>query len=323
MKSIVVLDDYQNVALKFGGWERLQSRASIRVLNRHVADRAELARELADASVIVCNRERTVIDAALIRALPKLELIVTSGARNASIDVAAAKTRGVPVCGTATLGYPTAELTWAMILGWMRSLPQEVASLAGGGWQTRVGTGVRGKTLGILGYGRIGSDVARVGQAFGMKVIAWSRSLTPEKAAAAGIECVTKAEAFARSDLLTIHMILNKETTNFVTAADLALMKPTALFVNTSRAGLVDMNALIAGLKAGRPGGAALDVYDREPLPADDPIRSAPNTLLTPHLGYVMAENYAVSFKEAVENIEAWLDGAPKRVIEPGAPAGH
>ena len=323
MTSIIILDDYQNVALSFGGWERLKGRASIRALNRHVADRAELVRELADARVIVCNRERTVISADLIAALPKLELIVTSGMRNASIDVAAAKARGVLVCGTQTLGYPTAELTWAMILGYMRSLPGEVASLAAGGWQTRVGTGVRGKTLGILGYGRIGSDVARVGQALGMKVIAWSRSLTPGKAAAAGIECVSRAEAFARSDVLTIHMILNGETANFVTAADLASMKPTALFVNTSRAGLVDTAALIAALKAGRPGGAALDVYDREPLPADDPIRSAPNTLLTPHLGYVMAENYQVSFSEAVENIEAWLDGAPGRVIEPGAPAGH
>ncbi len=323
MTSIIILDDYQNVALSFGGWERLKGRASIRALNRHVADRAELVRELADARVIVCNRERTLISADLIAALPKLELIVTSGMRNASIDVAAAKARGVLVCGTQTLGYPTAELTWAMILGYMRSLPGEVASLAAGGWQTRVGTGVRGKTLGILGYGRIGSDVARVGQALGMKVIAWSRSLTPGKAAAAGIECVSRAEAFARSDVLTIHMILNEETANFVTAADLASMKPTALFVNTSRAGLVDTAALIAALKAGRPGGAALDVYDREPLPADDPIRSAPNTLLTPHLGYVMAENYQVSFSEAVENIEAWLDGAPGRVIEPGAPAGH
>lgn len=323
MKSIVVLDDYQNVALSFGGWERLKDRAKVRVLNRHIADRGELVRELADADIIVCNRERTVINAALINALPKLQLIVTSGMRNASVDVAAAKARGVAVCGTATLGYPTAELTWAMILGWMRSIPQEVASLAGGGWQTKVGSGLRGKTLGILGYGRIGGDVAKVGQALGMKVIAWSRSLTPEKAAQAGIECVERDEIYRRSDVVTIHMILNGETANFVKARDFALMKSTALFVNTSRAGLVDTAALIAALKSGKLGGAALDVYDHEPLPASDPIRSAPNTLLTPHLGYVMAENYQVSFTEAVENIDAWLDGAPKRVIEPGATAGH
>lgn len=323
MKSIVILDDYQNVALQFGGWERLKGRAEVRVLNRHIAREDELARELAGANVIVCNRERTPVTASLIALLPKLELIVTSGARNASIDVAAAKARGIPVCGTATLGYPTAELTWAMILSFMRALPQEVASLAAGGWQTRVGTGVRGKTLGILGYGRIGADVAKVGGALGMKVISWSRSLTPEKAAAAGVECVSKEDLYRRADVLTVHMILNKETHHFVKASDLALMKPSALFVNTSRAGLVDTDALIAALKAGKLGGAALDVYDREPLPKDDPIRGAPNTLLTPHLGYVMAENYAVSFREAVENIEAWLDGAPKRVIEPGAPAGH
>ena len=323
MKSIIILDDYQNVALSYGGWERLHGRAQTRVLDRHIADLGELKRELADANIIVCNRERTVISAELIKALPKLELIVTSGARNASIDVAAAQSRGITVCGTATLGYPTAELTWALILAFMRSLPQEVNSLAAGGWQTRVGTGVRGKTLGILGFGRIGSDVAKVGQALGMKVIAWSRSLTPEKANSAGIECVSREDAFRRADVLTIHMILNKETAHFIRAADLALMKPAALLVNTSRAGLVDTAALIAALKSGKLGGAALDVYDREPLPADDPIRSAPNTLLSPHLGYVMAENYQVSFREAVEDIEAWLDGAPRRVIERGAPAGH
>ena len=323
MKSILILDDYQNVALQYGGWERLAGRANIRALNRAIADESELARELAGAQVIVCNRERTPITASLLARLPNLQLIVTSGARNASIDVAAAKARGIPLCGTQTLGYPTAELTWTMILGWMRSLPQEVNSLAANGWQTRVGTGLRGKTLGILGYGRIGADVARVGQALGMKVIAWSRSLTPQKAGAAGIECVSRQDLFARADVVTIHMILNRETANFVTADDFARMKKSALFVNTSRAGLVDTAALIAALKAGRLGGAALDVYDREPLPADDPIRSAPNTLLTPHLGYVMAENYEVSFSEAVENIIAWLDGAPKRIIEPGAPAGH
>ena len=323
MKSIVILDDYQNVALTFGGWDRLKDRASIRVLNRPIADRAELVRELADAQIIVCNRERTVVDAALLAALPKLQLIVTSGMRNASIDVEAAIARGITVCGTQTLGYPTAELTWAMILAFMRNLPAEVNSLSAGGWQTRVGTGVRGKTLGIIGFGRIGSDVAKVGQAFGMKVIAWSRSLTPEKASAQGVECVSRQELFQRADVATIHLILNKDTKHFIGASELAMMKPTALLVNTSRAGIVDTTALIAALKAGQIGGAALDVYDREPLAADDPIRSAPNTLLTPHLGYVLAENYQVSFTEAVENILGWLDGHPIRVINPNAPAGH
>ena len=222
MKNIVILDDYQNVALSYGGWDKLAGRAAITVLNRHIAQADELVAALADAHVIVANRERTAITAALIARLPKLELIVTSGLRNASIDVAAAKARGIMVCGTSTLGYPTAELTWAMILAFMRGLPQEVASLAGGGWQTKVGIGLRDKTLGIIGFGRIGSDVAKVGAAFGMKVIAWSRSLTPEKAAEKGVECVTKQELLRRADVASIHLILNKDTTNFIAAADLA-----------------------------------------------------------------------------------------------------
>ena len=323
MKSIVILDDYQNVALTFGDWGKLTGRATIKVLNRHVASQAELTAELADANIIVANRERTVITDALLATLPKLELIVTSGMRNASIDVAAANARGITVCGTSTLGYPTAELTWTMILAFMRRLPKEVASLAAGGWQTSVGMGVRGKTLGIIGLGRIGSDVAKVGQAFGMNVIAWSRSLTPEKAAAMGVECVTMDELLARADVATIHLLLNKDTRGFIGADKLARMKSTALLVNTSRAQLVDTTALIAALRAGTLGGAALDVYDREPLAADDPIRSAPNTLLTPHLGFVMAENYQITFSQGLENIIAWLDGKPTRVIEPNAPAGH
>jgi len=323
MKSIVILDDYQNVALTFGDWGKLAGRATIKVLNRHIASQAELTAEMADANIIVANRERTVITDALLATLPRLELIVTSGMRNASIDVAAANARGITVCGTSTLGYPTAELTWTLILAFMRSLPKEVASLAAGGWQTCVGMGLRGKTLGIIGLGRIGSDVAKVGQAFGMNVIAWSRSLTPEKAAAMGVECVTIDQLLARADVATIHLLLNKDTRGFIGADKLAKMKSTALLVNTSRAQLVDTSALIAALKAGTLGGAALDVYDREPLAADDPIRSAPNTLLTPHLGFVMAENYKITFSQSLENIIAWLDGKPTRVIEPNAPAGH
>ncbi len=323
MQSIVILDDYQNVALTYGDWGKLAGRATLKVLTRHIADPAELAAELADADIIVANRERTKITDALLATLPKLKLIVTSGMRNASIDVAAANARGIMVCGTSTLGYPTAELTWTLILAFMRRLPQEVASLASGGWQTSVGTSVRDKTLGIIGLGRIGSDVAKVGQALGMKVIAWSRSLTPEKAADLGVECVTMDELLARSDVATIHLLLNKDTKGFIGAEQLAKMKRTALLVNTSRAQLVDTPALIAALKSYKLGGAALDVYDHEPLAADAPIRSAPNTLLTPHLGFVMAENYQITFGQGVENILAWLDGKPIRVIEPNAPAGH
>ena len=323
MKTIVILDNYQSVALSLGPWERLAGRAMVTTIDRHIGDRAELAHQLAEAHVVVANRERTTIDGALLAELPQLELIVTSGMRNAAIDVAAAQALGVAVSGTSTLGYPTAELAWAMILGFMRSIPQETASLAQGGWQTRVGTGLRGKTLGVLGFGRIGSDVAKVGLAFGMDVLAHSRSLTPEKAQAQGVVSVSKEELFRRSDVLSVHLLLTPATRAAVDARCLALMKPTALFVNTSRAPLVDTPALIEALREGRLGGAALDVYDHEPLPPDDPIRAAPNTLLTPHLGYVTRENYRETFTQAVENIEAWLDGAPIRVIEPGAPAGH
>lgn len=323
MKQIVILDDYQNVALSYAEWDTLKGRAEVRVLNRHISDRTTLTRELQNANVIVCNRERTIIDKSLIDALPKLELIVTSGLRNASIDVTAAHARGIVVSGTQTLGFPTAELTWAMILAYQRNLVAEVNSLAGGGWQTMVGRSVRGKVLGILGYGRIGSDVARVGLAFGMRVVAWSRSLTPEKAAAAGIECLSKEEVLKQSDIVTLHLVLNKELHRFIKAADLALMKPTALFVNTSRAGLVDTDALVAALEGGTIGGAALDVYDSEPLSADDPILKAPRTLLTPHLGYVLEDNYKLTFPQALDNIVGWLNGEPQRVITPNSTAGH
>ena len=323
MKQIICLDDYQNVALQFADWSKLDGRATVRSITRNIADRGELLRELADANVVVCNRERTVIDKALIDGLPKLELIVTSGLRNASIDVVAANARGIKVCGTQTLGYPTAELTWGMILGYMRDLPAQVNSLAAGGWQTKVGVGIRGKTLGILGYGRIGSEVAKVGLALGMRVVAWSRSLTPEKAAAGGVECLSKEEVLKQSDVVTVHLVLNKELHHFIKAADLALMKPTALFVNTSRSGLVDTSALIAALKDGKLGGAALDVYDREPLPKDDPIRTAPRTMLTPHLGYVIEESYKVTYPQSLEDILAWMDGKLLREITPNAPAGH
>ncbi|MGE3248142.1 MAG: D-2-hydroxyacid dehydrogenase family protein [Beijerinckiaceae bacterium] len=317
MKKLVVLDDYQNVALKMADWGRLGGRVEIKVLNRHIAGHEELVRELTGANILICNRERTRITAELISALPGLGLIVTSGMNNNSIDLAAASARGVTVCGTATLGYPTAELTWAMILGFFRHLPDEVASLKGGGWQTRVGRGVRGKTLGVVGYGRIGKDVAKVGLAFGMNVLALSRSLTEEDAAAQGVKKAGLDKLLAESDVVTVHLGVNAESRGLIGAEQFARMKNTALFVNTSRSVVTDQKALVAALHAGEIGGAALDVYDIEPLPKDHPLMGAPNVLLSPHLGYVMEENYRVSFGEAVENVEAWLDGTPKRELKP------
>ena len=319
MKSIVILDDYQNAALKMGPWERLKGRANIRVLDRYIGERDSLIEELGDANVLVCNRERTPIDRALLEALPNLELVVTSGMRNNSIDVDAAAARGVTVCGTATLGYPTAELTVGMILGWFRNIPAEVNNLHAGLWQQSVGTGVRGKILGIVGFGRIGSDVARVGIALGMKVLAWSRSMTPEKAAAAGVTPATLDEVMAQSDVVSVHLLANAQTRGIIGAREIGLMKTTALLVNTARAALIDQQAMLNALHDGKIGGAALDVYDIEPLPLAHPLMKAPNTLLTPHLGYVMQENYKITYTESVEDIEAWLDGKPMRVLAPSS----
>jgi phosphoglycerate dehydrogenase-like enzyme len=315
MKTIAILDDYQSVALKMADWSRLDGRVKIKVLNRYIGDRNELAGELTDVSAIVCNRERTKVTAELIAALPKLELIVTSGMHNSSIDYAAADARGIPVCGTQTMGYPTAELTVAMMLGWCRHLPAEVASLKAGGWQTRLGIGVNGKTLGIVGYGRIGKLVAKAGIAMGMNVLALSRSLAPEKAAEDGVTAADLDTLLRNSDFVSIHLGVNPQSIGLFGAAEFAKMKKTALLINTARAIVVDQKAMVAALHAGEIGGAALDVYDIEPLPKDHPLMSAPNVLLSPHLGYVMEENYRVSFPQALENIEAWLAGEPKRLI--------
>ncbi len=320
MKSVVILDDYQNCALKMGPWERLKGRAEIKVLSHYIGEFSALVGELSDANVIVCNRERTPVTKELLAALPKLELVVTSGMRNNSIDIDAAAARGVTVCGTATLGYPTAELTVGMILGWFRHIPQEVNNLHAGRWQQTVGVGVRGKTLGIVGFGRIGGDVAKVGLALGMKVLAWSRSMTAEKAAAAGVTMASLDEVMAQSDVVSLHLVANAQTNGMIGAREIGLMKKTALLVNTARAALVDQQAMLDALNAGRIGGAALDVYDIEPLPSAHPIMRAPNTLLTPHLGYVMEENYRTTYTQSVEDIEAWLDGKPVRVL---APSGH
>lgn len=317
MKTIAILDDYQNVALKMADWSRLDGKVNIKVLNRYIGDQGELVKELADVSAIVCNRERTPVTETLLAALPKLELVVTSGMRNNSIDVAAAQARNIPVCGTKTLGYPTAELTIGMMLGWFRDIPNQVASLKAGGWQTSVGQGVRGKTLGIVGFGRIGKDVAKAGLALGMNVLALSRSLTAEKAAEDGVTAADLDTLLRGSDVVSVHLGVNPQSIGLLGAAEFDKMKNTALLINTSRAIVVDQKAMIDALHKGNIGGAALDVYDVEPLPADHPLMSAPNTLLSPHLGFVMEENYQLSYSEALENVEAWLGGKPVRVIAP------
>ena len=309
---IVVLDDYQRVAARHADWGSLD--AEVTFLDRHL-EGAELVAALGDAEVIVAMRERTPITADFIARLPRLQLIVTTGRRNASIDVAAARERGIPVCGTAGLASSTLEHTWALILSAARHIPDEDRSMREGGWQTTVGTGLAGRTLGVIGLGRLGSQVATIGQAFGMDVIAWSQNLDAGHARSIGVRAVSKDELLAGSDVVTIHLVSSARTHHLVGAAELAAMRPTAYLVNTSRGPIVDTAALLDVLRAGRIAGAAIDVYDTEPLPADHPLRTAPRTVLTPHLGYVTDDGYDVFFREAVEDISAWQAGAPIRVL--------
>lgn len=311
--NIAILDDYQNVALSFADWDCLG--AEIEVFTSPITDPDELVRRLAGAEVVVAMRERTRFPEELLVRLPDLRLLVSTGHRNAAIDLKAAGRLGILVCGTGYLPHPTAEHTWALILAAVRHLDVELPAMRTGGWQSTVGTGLHGRTLGLLGLGRLGSRVAKVGQAFGMETIAWSQNLTAESAAEHGVTAVSKEDLFARSDVLSVHLVLSQRTRALVGAAELALMKPDALLVNTSRGPVVDEAALLAALRDKAIGGAALDVFDVEPLPADHPLRALPNVVLTPHLGYVTREVYEVFYRDAVEDIAAYRAGDPVRVM--------
>jgi len=310
-----ILDDYQGVALDMADWSPLKGRADIVVERKAFANEDEAARALAESEIVAAMRERTPFPRSLVERLPKLKLLITTGMRNASFDLAALRDHGVTVCGTEGGGLDTAELTWGLILGAARRIAEDHRSMREGLWQTRIGNRVEGKTLGILGLGRLGSAVARVGLAFNMKVIAWSQNLTSERAAAVGVERVEKQTLLRESDILTVHVVLSPRSRGLIGRDDIALMKKTAILVNTSRGPIVDIDAVIEALQARRLGYAAFDVYDREPLPADHPPRRTPNVLLTPHIGYVTEENYRSSFPQIVENVAAFLDGNPIRVI--------
>jgi phosphoglycerate dehydrogenase-like enzyme len=310
---VAVLDDYQGVALSYADWDRLP--ADVEVFRDHLAGDDELVERLVPFEVVVAMRERTPFTRARLERLPSLRLLVTTGMRNASIDLDAARERGVTVCGTGSLGPPTAELAWGLILALTRHIPAEDARLRAGGWQHTIGPELAGRTLGLLGLGRLGTRMARIAQAFEMRVIAWSQNLTAERAAEAGAEAVAKDELFRRADVVSVHLVLSERTCGLVGAAELAAMQPTAYLVNTSRGPIVDEAALLVALHEGRIAGAGLDVYDTEPLPAQHPLRLAPNTVLTPHIGYVTTGTYEIFYGEAVEDIAAWLDGAPLRVL--------
>jgi phosphoglycerate dehydrogenase-like enzyme len=311
--KIAILDDYQNVALSFADWDRLG--AEIEVFTSFLGDQDELVRRLAGAEVVVAMRERTRFGADLLARLPDLRLLVSTGRRNAAIDLEAAARHGIVVCGTGYLPHPTAEHTWALILAAARHLDTELPGMRAGGWQSTVGTGLHGKTLGLLGLGGLGSRVAKVGQAFGMETIAWSQNLTAERAAEHGVRAVSREELFAGSDVLSIHLVLSDRTRGLVGAAELDAMKPDALLVNTSRGPIIDEGALLEALRDKKIGGAALDVYDTEPLPADHPLRALPNAVLSPHLGYVTREVSEVFYADAVEDISAYRQGNPIRVM--------
>jgi phosphoglycerate dehydrogenase-like enzyme len=306
--AVAVLDDYQDAARRFADWSVLGDRARLTVFNDHLADPDAVVRRLQDFDVVCVMRERTPLPRTVLDRLPRLRLVVSTGSRNASIDAVAAAQLGIAVAHTGYRSDPTIEMTWALILGASRQLVAENQSFRSGGWQRHVGTGLRGKTLGVLGLGRVGAEVARVGAAFGMELIAWSPNMTPERAAEHGATAVSKEDLFARADVLTVHMVLSPKTRGLVGAADLARMKPTALLVNTSRGPLVDETALIAALRERRIGGAALDVFDSEPLPADHPLRDLDNVLGTPHIGYVADDLYRTFYGDTVAAVRAWLD---------------
>jgi phosphoglycerate dehydrogenase-like enzyme len=318
MVRVAVLDDYQGVALEMADWGLLSPVCQVQVFTDHLTDLEALAARLRDFEIVTCMRERTPFRRDLLERLPNLRLLVTTGMRNAAIDLQAATDLGILVCGTAGGPEgPPAELTWGLILALIRHIPREDAATRDGHWGTTVGMSLAHKVLGVLGLGRLGAKVARVGEAFEMSVIAWSQNLTAYRAAQCGATLVAKDELFARSDILTIHVQLSERTRGLVGARELRLMKPTAYLINTARGPIVDEAALIQALQARAIAGAGLDVFDQEPLPPDHPFTALDNTILVPHIGYVTKDQYQVRYRETVEDIAAYLKGEPLRVLNP------
>lgn len=314
--QVAILDDYQGVALRYGDWDAVRLHRRVVAYAEHVESESVLADRLRSAEIVVIMRERTPFRRTLFERLPELRLLVTTGMRNAAIDLVAARDAGVIVCGTRSLGYPTVELTWGLILALARRLPAEQEAVRAGIWQTGLGHGLKGKILGILGLGRIGSQVAVVGRAFGMRLLAWSENLTTERTAPRGVTlAASMSELLERSDVVTIHLVLSDRTRGLVGEEELDLMPVNSYLVNTSRGPIVTEKALVEALRMKRIAGAGLDVYDREPLPADHPLVHLDNVILTPHIGYVTEETYEVFFGDVVDDILAFLAGNPIRVL--------
>ena len=311
-----ILDDYQNVALKLADWSKITNEIEVKIFNEPFKSTEEVHRALKGFHIISMMRERTPFRRNTIEALPDLKLLITTGSGNKSIDLAAAGERGIVVCGTGSFGNPTTGITFGLILELTRRIGFENARMkAGAPWQVTLGADIEGKTLGVIGLGKLGRRVANVGKAFGMKVIAWSQNLTPEKCKEAGVEYAAKEDLLRNADIITIHLQLGDRSRGLLGEKDLGLMKKTAYLINTSRGPIVDEKALVAALAARRIAGAGLDVFDTEPLPVDHPFRKLDNTVITPHLGYVSQQNYETYFPDIVANIRAFLDGKPIRVI--------
>jgi phosphoglycerate dehydrogenase-like enzyme len=311
-----ILDDYQNVALKLADWPKVKGDIEVKVFNEHLGGADKVIAALQGFQIIVAMRERTAFPKKVIDALPELKLLITTGMRNASIDTEAAKARGITVCGTGTFGNPTSAIAIGLMLELTRHIGYENARLhSGSPWQTTIGLDLEGMTLGVFGLGKLGARTANIAKALGMKVIAWSQNLTAEKCREAGVDYAAKDDLFSQSDFITIHVVLSQRTRGLVGARELGLMKRTAYLINTSRGPIVDEPALIAALREGKIAGAGLDVFDVEPLPLDHPFRKMNNVVITPHLGYVSEQNYRRYFAETVEDIRAFLDGKPARVL--------
>jgi phosphoglycerate dehydrogenase-like enzyme len=312
---VAILDDWQDVAMASAPWETLGAGVAIEVFRDHVTDEDALVERLTGFDVVVAMRERTPLRRALLERLPRLRLVVSTGPSNAAIDTAAARELGITVAATGYTNASTAELTWALVLAVTRNVCAEDRAVRAGGWQHTIGPQLAGATLGLVGLGNLGTRVARIAQAFAMRVIAWSRNLDPQHAVEAGVEPVAKEELFRRADVVSIHLVLSDRSRGLVGPAELALMRPTAYLINTSRGPIVDEQALVDALTERRIAGAGLDVYDQEPLPPAHPLRSLPNTVLTPHIGYVTHETYRRFYSDAVEDIAGFLRGEPVRVI--------
>ena len=317
MIRIALLDDYQGVALQSADWSSLPGGTAVEVFHDHLAEEDLLADRLKEFDVVMALRERTAYPGSLLERLPNLKLLSTAGMRNAAIDVEAATDLGILVCGTSGSSRTTMELTWGLILGLRRHVPEEHQATLAGSWQRTVGTGLEGKTLGLIGLGNIGGQMSEMGRAFRMRLIAWSQNLTEQRASECGAELVSKDDLLSQADIVTIHLRLSDRTRGLLGSRELALMKSSALLINTSRGPIVDESALVSSLSSGAIAGAGLDVFDHEPLPDGHPLLGLGNVLLTPHLGYVTHETYATFYGQTIENIQGFLDGTPQRVLNP------